>query len=431
MDSASSPRRRRRRHLWWLVPVTAVIAAVGATAATVRATYADLDIAAPTPFPDSQPVVAAAPPHHGDSAALALALDQEVARLLPSLGTFSAAVIEPDTGAVVFAREDTAPRIPASATKMVTALGASLLDPNSTLSTTVVRTGEDTATVRAGGDIGLRPEQLDSLAQQLQGHGIAYLGIDTSIWTGPLTAPGWELSSIDEGFVAPIEPVMIAGGRLGGTTGDLPRSHNPAADMGEQLAQRIGAEFIGQLPAPAGAQPLAQVDSDPLALRAQQMVKFSDNVMAEAIGREIALARGYEPSFSGVAAALNEVLSEQGLAPAQLNDASGLSVDNRLDAQTLARISALATASGPAGDLAGWLPVAGGQGTLYERYSDADSRGWVRAKTGTLTGVSALVGTAMNPETGTSWAFAFVVNDGDILPARAALDELATVLTRF
>ena len=80
--------------------------------------------------------------------------------------------------------------------------------------------------------------------------------------------------------------------------------------------------------------------------------------------------------------------------------------------------------------LASYLPVAGGDGTLYERYGDSAAKGYVRAKTGTLTGVSALAGTAQG-NSGRVYAFAFLVNDGDILAARKAQDALASALHEF
>lgn len=77
------------------------------------------------------------------------------------------------------------------------------------------------------------------------------------------------------------------------------------------------------------------------------------------------------------------------------------------------------------------LPVAGGNGTLAGRFTPGSSSGpgagWVRAKTGTLDGVSALVGTVMNQQ-GRVLTFAFMSNGSDIEPARSALDDLASAL---
>ena len=76
------------------------------------------------------------------------------------------------------------------------------------------------------------------------------------------------------------------------------------------------------------------------------------------------------------------------------------------------------------------LPVAAGEGTLVERYTDLPGRGWVRAKTGTLDETSGLAGTVTS-EHGNVYTFAFLSNGSSVLPARQALDELASALREY
>ena len=71
--------------------------------------------------------------------------------------------------------------------------------------------------------------------------------------------------------------------------------------------------------------------------------------------------------------------------------------------------------------------LAGGSGTLVQRYGDLPGRGWVRAKTGTLTGTSALAG-VVTAESGRVYSFALLVNGAEILGARAALDEFTSAI---
>lgn len=73
------------------------------------------------------------------------------------------------------------------------------------------------------------------------------------------------------------------------------------------------------------------------------------------------------------------------------------------------------------------LPVAGVSGTLTGRYSGSEGAGWVRAKTGTLDGSSALAGYLVT-EGGNVLTFALLSIDAPLLPARAAADEMATAL---
>jgi D-alanyl-D-alanine carboxypeptidase/D-alanyl-D-alanine-endopeptidase (penicillin-binding protein 4) len=78
------------------------------------------------------------------------------------------------------------------------------------------------------------------------------------------------------------------------------------------------------------------------------------------------------------------------------------------------------------------LPVAGFDGTLADRFSSKgseDAAGLIRAKTGTLTGISAEAGVATTCA-GDLVAYAFVADEVvDTLAARASLDDAAAALT--
>ena len=119
---------------------------------------------------------------------------------------------------------------------------------------------------------------------------------------------------------------------------------------------------------------------------------------------------------------------------AEVYDGSGLSRDNRLDPDTITAVLQVAAAADhpELRPVLTGLPVAGFTGSLTERFGDAGDagRGLVRAKTGTLTGVSGLAGTVTD-RTGTPMVFA-VLADGialvDTLDARAALDDLTSAL---
>jgi D-alanyl-D-alanine carboxypeptidase/D-alanyl-D-alanine-endopeptidase (penicillin-binding protein 4) len=77
------------------------------------------------------------------------------------------------------------------------------------------------------------------------------------------------------------------------------------------------------------------------------------------------------------------------------------------------------------------LPVAAWSGTLASRYVTGSARagaGLVRAKTGTLTGVSALAGT-VHDRSGELLAFAFIADRAaDKTAAEPALDAIAARL---
>ena len=354
----------------------------------------------------------------------------------PDLGTFHARISNAATGEVVFDQHADEPLRPASVTKILTAAAALYqLGPEDTLSTAVVRgANPGEVTILAGGDVWLDDEALDALAAQVSnvGGAVDTVTIDTSSWDGMEEYPeSWDPENVDAGFVAPMQPAMLSGGRLGGATeGDVPRTHTPALDVAQALANRLGAANVAVAdgPAPADAEVVASVESPTLLERMRVMMRNSDNVYAEAIGRELALARG---TTDAPQAAL-DTLAEQGfdVSGTTLLDNCGLSDANRIPPALLDGVLLSSATEAPIRDLLGTLPVAAGEGTLASRYGDLAGRGWVRAKTGTLDETSALAGTVTSVN-GNVYTFAFISNDSSILEARQGMDQLASVLRNF
>ena len=113
-----------------------------------------------------------------------------------------------------------------------------------------------------------------------------------------------------------------------------------------------------------------------------------------------------------------------------LADGSGLSLEDRVPAGVLTAVVAGAadgSLDGASALLSG-LPVAGYDGTLFDRGDAETAPGTVRAKTGTLLGVHALAGTVVTLD-GRLLAFA-VVADGSASEeaAESALDDVAAAL---
>ena len=84
-----------------------------------------------------------------------------------------------------------------------------------------------------------------------------------------------------------------------------------------------------------------------------------------------------------------------------LRDSSGLSPLDRVQPTALARLLALVARDERFGAVLSGMPVAGFDGTLEDRYREgptAIAAGQVRAKTGSLTGVSALAGLVRTKE---------------------------------
>jgi serine-type D-Ala-D-Ala carboxypeptidase/endopeptidase (penicillin-binding protein 4) len=446
-------RRRTRVRLLLGVVAVGVAAAVGAFLVIQQpgfgsASEAQATVAAPPPVtanPQVTPVPDSAPTPTPE--ALAAALAPVLAN--PDLGAFTGVVSDAVSGKVLWSQGPDTPMIPASTAKVLTAAAALLaLPPEHRVATRVVQGsepgqivlvggGDPTLTAQPAGQPGYYPggPRLDDLVEQVRRSGavVESVVVDSSAYSEQAMARGWMPTDIAAGYIAPIEPVMLDGARREALVDESSRSATPALDAGRALAAAFGVpdDRVTAGVAPSGAAPLASVESAPLRNRLGQMMEHSDNVLAETIGREIASEVGAEPSFAGATSAIVKVLSDAGfdVGGVALYDASGLSVDDRIPARLLDEILTAAT-----GDdmpelrpMLDDLPVAGATGTLSARYGTGAGAGWVRAKTGTLSQASALVGYVTDVGDRVL-AFALMSNDRSPDVSRPALDAIASTL---
>jgi D-alanyl-D-alanine carboxypeptidase/D-alanyl-D-alanine-endopeptidase (penicillin-binding protein 4) len=372
------------------------------------------------------------------------------------LGTVTGMVADPATGEVLWSRNPDKAMPPGSTTKLLTCAAALLtLSPTTRIQTRVVAgSTPDSVVLVGGGDPTLSAldkdsesvypgaATLDSLAEEVRyAHPgpIHTVTVDIGRFTGEGMAPGWDTSDIAGGNITPIGPLILDGGRSKPDELDPPRTATPALDAGKALAQRLGADpaTVAVGSAPTGAAVLGEVGSPPVADLVETTLRISDNVRAESLARQVALARGVDPSFAGAAGAVRDSLAAAGFDVSGVStaDGSGLSTEDRVPARLLGQI--LTAASGPASDqraarlrpLVTGLSVAGGDGTLDDRFTgDASAgRGFVRAKTGTLTGVSALAGVVTDAD-GRLLSFAYLTSGTSPAVARPRLDALAAAL---
>lgn len=138
--------------------------------------------------------------------------------------------------------------------------------------------------------------------------------------------------------------------------------------------------------------------------------KRSNNLFTELIFRTLGRLTTGDGSPAGGAAAVASSLSGLGLDLAGLvqEDGSGLSAANRVRAATLVDLLARMSASPEWGDYWASLPVAGSRRELGRMY-DTPAAGNLRAKTGTIDGVSALTGVVQSQD-GERLAFSILVN---------------------
>jgi D-alanyl-D-alanine carboxypeptidase/D-alanyl-D-alanine-endopeptidase (penicillin-binding protein 4) len=385
-----------------------------------------------------------------DPAVLAATLDPLLGA--PALGTgLSAQVVDVATGQVLLDRDAGDPGTPASTAKLLTSLAAlTTLDPTDTLTTTVVAgTGPGEVVLVGGGDPTLSTTDPSTdypgaatvadlaaqVRQALAGQPVTRVVVDSSLFTGPLTASGWGPDDAPSSYAAPVTSTAVDGARV--APGKTQRSGSPGTDAGRALAEALGAPDaaveLGE--APAGARTLGAVESPPIARLVEEALTASDNLLAESLGRQVAIARGLPATFEGTADGVTAALTEAGLDTSglALSDGSGLSQDDRAPASLLVEVvRAAADSSIPHADgLLSGLPVAGYDGTLAERAVDAGmaAPGSVRAKTGTLLGVNDLAGTVLTAD-GRLLAFAVLADGaaGSVATSESALDVVVDAL---
>ncbi len=160
----------------------------------------------------------------------------------------------------------------------------------------------------------------------------------------------------------------------------------------------------------------------------------SDNAITEVVGRLVAIDAGLPGSFEGATQAVLAEVRALGVdtTGARLSDCSGLGDGSALPATTLLGLLRLVVdpAHPELRGVAVGMPLAGYSGTLADRYTRSAAAGEVRAKTGSLSGVTSLAGTVVDDD-GRALLFAVLADrtpaGGQPAP-RAAIDAFVTRL---
>jgi D-alanyl-D-alanine carboxypeptidase/D-alanyl-D-alanine-endopeptidase (penicillin-binding protein 4) len=279
-------------------------------------------------------------------------------------------------------------------------------------------------------------------AQGLRNAGVDRIRLryDTSLFTGPTASSQWAHSYTSD-VVGPVVALSADAGRA--QPENEGRVSDPAAHTAALLAvelRRAGITVLDK-PAPQVAPPgvptIGDVASAPLCAMLEWMLVQSDNDVAEAMARQVAIHDGRPGTFTDGAAAVRAEVAKLGidLTGVTTYDGSGLSREDRIPPRVLAQTLSLA-ASGSNQTLRvliGGLAVAGVNGTLMLHFYDSRSaaaRGVVRAKSGSLQGVVSLTGILPDAD-GRLLTFAAIAADvasGEGLAARVALERIAAAL---
>jgi len=345
-----------------------------------------------------------------------------------AIGARGQVVLDGDDHALMATNADQ-PLAPASSLKVLSTLATlDALGADHVFTTSVVTTAPGKLVLVGGGDPLLtdktsksaaKPASLQKLADQavgsLRSAGITRvsLGYDASRFSGPSFSPNWKKSW--RGYEARVSPLIVDSGLINSWRAQP----NPAEFAAKAFAKRLTAAKITvtaitptTLATPGTV--LASVSSAPLTTVIANTLAYSDNLAAEVMLRQAALAKGQPGSFVGAASTLTTWLKDNGLWTdgMVIVDASGLAVKDRVTANVLAKAISLSLRTERLMAVAAGLPVAGQSGTLKHRFNDKSEqagRGRVHAKTGTLRGVASLAGWVTTAD-GARLVFAFIGN---------------------
>ncbi len=322
-------------------------------------------------------------------------------------------------------------------------------------------TEHDAATVFAAVAAGLREAGIDR---------VRAVRLDAGEFRGPARPPGWPADQLHFDYCAPTSPFLLDEGMF--TVRIAPGADGPVAELvvpatgtpivnelrrvsgrqrstygardegtrvvvyGRVAPRGAATEFRGVMAdparwyerlllrelqdggvridraAPAPADRLVYEHRSPLRPAIERILEDSSNVDAEQCVRVLGAVRNGDGSLAGGLSALRARLeSRLGAWPSavDLHDASGLSAANRLTPGVLVAAMLAMGAGARDATFRECLPVAGRSGTLAERFVDSPLLGRVHAKTGWISGASALTG-VVDRDAGDYRYFAILMN---------------------
>ncbi len=393
-------------------------------------------------------------------------------------------VVDIDSGQRLWSRRATAGLLPASNMKIVTAVNAlRTLGPDKRFTTRVVSLGKGKVAIIGGGDATLSRSALANLAQGAAAainsrpdllpnvttpapyrpatcirngkkvkstkkkpcplvrpgpRRAVRVYVDDSLYPAPTRPAGWR-GGYEPTVVRPVRPLGIDGNY------SMDSSQVAATYLGNALkSYGLTGTFAGRASG-AGAEQLSTYSGAKLADQVKYMLQVSENNVAEMLYRNVAIARGYSPTWGNSRRAAGETLAQLGIpmGALALTSGSGVSRLDRLTPIALTTIMQRIANSTAYPELSsiyygGGLPLAGRSGTLSSGAGRFNTRptncaaGRLRAKTGTLFDTIGLSGLATGAD-GRLKAFSVLVNSRpqkySPLSTRRNVDRMAATVT--
>ncbi|MBG9388821.1 D-alanyl-D-alanine carboxypeptidase/D-alanyl-D-alanine endopeptidase [Caenimonas aquaedulcis] len=189
--------------------------------------------------------------------------------------------------------------------------------------------------------------------------------------------------------------------------------------------KEVGGTLSGQVRdgrVPAALAPAFAVQSPALAEAIRDMNKFSNNVMAQQLFLTLSLQQRGTGSLEGSREIMRRWWRDRvGGEPPVMMNGSGLSREERITAQDVARLLQLAWASPSMPEVLASLPVAGVDGTL--RRARGKGTGLAHLKTGSLRDVAGVAG-IVHAASGKRYVLVAIANHPQAFLARPAIEAL-------
>ncbi len=342
----------------------------------------------------------------------------------PRYGKVSAhsCLVVQDATLPIYSHNPTLPVIPASNLKLLTATAALDKLPATDRFVTTVESAAVPANGTINGDLylvgggdpllftpgyvaslpypALIYDNIDTLADQVRAAGVtkvtgSVIG-DESRYDTQRGVATWSPSYLASGEVGPLSALEVNDGFSSFEPRDVAAAQpaEQAAATFTTLLQAAGVTVSGAPgagTAPATAAKITELSSSPLPAVVDEVLRRSDDDGAELITKELGRDVSGSPTTTAGVAVIQADIAADGLPTAGLHMADGSGLD-RSDRVTCQLVLATLLRSGPNGAVGQGLALAGKTGTLFQRMVGTPAAGRLRAKTGTLDGVSALSG---------------------------------------
>ena len=207
--------------------------------------------------------------------------------------------------------------------------------------------------------------------------------------------------------------------------------------LDEQGIEFTNVTQVGTGTVPGGATLLATKQSIPLKKLITPFMKLSNNGHGEVLVKEIGRVIGGEGSWTKGLSVMNQTLADIGIDmnTILLRDGSGMSHKTLVTSNEVTNLLYIVQTKPWYEDFMNSLPVAGIEerfvgGTLRYRMKDTAAEGKVKAKTGTLNGVTSLAGYAETKD-GETLIFSAIINNHLDDTAYGLLDEIAVIISNY